>query len=390
MSSSSSTKRKICVVTGSRADYGLLKPLIGLIRQNHLCELQIVVTGMHLAPEFGRTLQHILEDGFAIDAEVDSLLSSDSRVAVAKSVGIGTQGFADAFHRLSPDLIVILGDRYEIFAAATAAMMLQIPLAHIHGGEVTEGAIDESIRHAITKMSHLHFTAAEAYRLRVVQMGENPDLVFNVGAPGLDLAAGSVLKCRRELESALQFSFFDCNFLLTFHPETLSERAAEDDARQILAALDQFPEAAVIVTLPNADPTGRALGRKFQQYASKNENRVLLVPNLGPLYFDVIHAVDVVVGNSSSGLIEVPFFKKPTVNIGDRQKGRLRADSIIDCCCRAEKIVEAIRKALQVTKSNAEHLFESPYGLPGASQKIMKHLVSADLSLLKRKPFFTM
>lgn len=380
-------KRRICIVTGSRADYGLLKTLMQEIKSDASLNLQILATGMHLAPEFGKTIDCIKEDGFEINEAVESLLSGDSFAAVAKSVGLGLIGFADAFSRQHLDLVVVLGDRFEIFAAASAAMFLRLPLAHIHGGELTEGAIDESIRHAITKMSHLHFTSTEVYRQRVIQMGEDRERVFNVGAPGLDLAAAAKKISRLELIDALKFPFMNRNILMTYHPETLDVRAAVDSVSQVLEALSAFPEHGILITMPNADATGRAVGNVLQNFAAQHQDRVKLVPNLGVLYFSAIQEVDLVLGNSSSGVIEVPYFRKPTVNIGDRQKGRLRAPSVIDCPCESKAIIAAIHSASEISKFAPDDVFESPYGTAGASKKIKDIIGSFDFACLQRKPF---
>jgi UDP-hydrolysing UDP-N-acetyl-D-glucosamine 2-epimerase len=387
MASTEFNKRRICIVTGSRADYGLLKTLMHEIRNDAKLELQILATGMHLASEFGRTIDRIKEDGFEINEPVESLLSGDSYASVAKSVGMGIIGFADALSRLKPDLVVVLGDRFEIFAAASAAMFLRLPLAHIHGGEVTEGAMDESIRHAITKMSHVHFTSTEIYRQRVIQMGEDGERVFNVGAPGLDLATMTHRVSRTELMDALQFQFQDHNILVTYHPETLDIRDAETSVAEVLRALETFPEYGLLITMPNADASGRAVAKALQEFAAKHRHRAKLLPNLGELYFSAIQEVDFVLGNSSSGIIEVPFFKKPTVNIGDRQKGRLRADSVIDCLCETSAIIAAMQKAASINKTPPAGIFVSPYGSAGASRKIKDILGSLDLARIQRKPF---
>ena len=379
--------RHICVVSGSRADYGLLKTLMREIQTDSQLVLQTIVTGMHLAPEFGFTISNIRADGFQIDEEIDSLLAGDSANSIAKSVGLGMIGFADALKRLKPDILVVLGDRFEILAAASAAMLMRIPLAHIHGGEVTEGAVDESIRHAITKMSHMHFTSTEEYRQRVIQLGENPQLVWNVGAPGLDLAAHSPRLGREKLARKLNFNFREQNMLVTFHPETLSEQSATDSIREVLKALEYFVDFGLVFTMPNADAAGRQLANEIRGFVSRHAERAILVESLGEDYFSMIEAVDLVVGNSSSGLIEVPFFHRFTVNIGDRQKGRLKATSVLDCACRTELIQEKILEALNLNKQASATHFQSPYGIEGASKRIKNQLEKVDLKTLKTKPF---
>ena len=295
-------------------------------------DLQLLVSGSHLAPEFGETWRQITADGFAIDAQVDMCLSSDEPVAVAKSMALGLAGFAEALDRLKPDLLVVLGDRYEALAAAEAAMLLRVPIAHIHGGEATEGAIDDSIRHAITKMAHLHFAAAELYRERILQLGEAPERVFTVGAPGLDHIDNTKLIDRRELERELGFQFGDRNLLVTYHPATLDPASPAAAVRRLLDALDRMPEVRVIMTKSNADVGGRAINAAIDDYASQRPGRVLAVSSLGQQrYLSVMAQVDAVVGNSSSGIIEAPAMGKPTVNIGPRQQGRVRAPSVIDC-----------------------------------------------------------
>lgn len=340
--------KKICVVTGTRAEYGLLTPLLKEIQQDADFHLQLIVTGTHLSPAFGLTYQQIEEDDFLIDAKIDMLVSSDSAVGVAKSVGLAVLGMAEAMDRLQPDLVLMLGDRYEILAAAQAAMLLGVPIGHIHGGERTEGAIDESIRHAVTKMAHLHFTAAEEYRNRVIQMGEHPDRVFNVGALGIEGIRRMQLLSPKEVERALDFSFRKKNFLVTFHPETLrTEQENLSMLEALLQALDSYPEAGLIITGANADLVGEKINQRLQKYIRTQEKRAVFQMSLGQLrYFSVLQHCDLVIGNSSSGVIEAPFFQKPTINIGNRQKGRLRSLSVVDCEGTANDIQNAISQAL--------------------------------------------
>ena len=377
--------RKICVVTGTRAEYGLLYWLMKEIRDDPELQLQVVATGMHLAPEYGLTYQSIVVDGFVIDATVEMLLSSDTPVGIAKSIGLGVIGFADVLERLKPDVMVVLGDRYEILAAAQAALVARIPVAHIHGGETTEGAIDESIRHALTKMSQLHFVAAEAYRTRVIQLGEHPDRVFNVGALGVENIKRLQLLDRTQLEESLDFLLGSPTFLVTYHPATLGEAAPEDAMSELLAALDRFPEAKVIITKPNSDAGGRILAEMIDDYALKNSGRVAVFTSLGQLrYLSALRLVDAVIGNSSSGIIEAPAFRTPTVNIGERQTGRLKAASIIDCQESTESISAAIREALAPTFREGIREDVSLYGSGATAAQIRDRLKQENLLTTKR------
>lgn len=380
--------RKIAVVTGSRAEYGLLYWLIKEIHESSDLQLQLIVTGSHLSPEFGYTASQIEQDGYPVAAKVEMLLSSDTPVGIAKSMGLGVIGFADALDRLKPDLMVVLGDRYEILSAVQAAMVANIPIAHIHGGELTEGAIDEGIRHAVTKMSHLHFTAAEPYRQRVIQLGEQPDRVFNVGAMGMDNIVKMKLLSREEFEQSIGFRLGKTNMLVTYHPVTLAD-PSKDAFSSLLHALDQFPDAKIILTKPNADTYGRKLIRQIDDYAKANPERVYVSTSLGQLkYLSAIQHVDVVVGNSSSALIEVPFFRKPSVNIGERQKGRLHGESVISCGSSVDEIADAIHQAL--SSEHLEKTRKAPllFGTGGASRKIVKILKQVDTERLIQKKFY--
>jgi UDP-hydrolysing UDP-N-acetyl-D-glucosamine 2-epimerase len=353
------SRRKVCIVTGTRAEYGLLHLLMKEIANDTELELQIVATGMHLSPEFGLTYQIIEDDGFEINEKVEMLLSGDTPVAITKSIGLATIGFADAFERLKPDLLVVLGDRYEMLAAAQSAMVARIPIAHIAGGDTTEGAIDEAIRHSITKMSHLHFVTNDISAQRVLQMGENPKHVYNVGSPGIDQIKCIDLIAKEKLEEALGFRFREKNVLVTFHPVTLDSQPAPDQFEELLRALDRLgDEVGIIITKPNSDTNGRALIQMIDDYVNKRSNAKSYT-SLGQLkYLSTMAVVDAVVGNSSSGLYEAPSFKKPTVNIGDRQKGRLLASSIINCEPIAKDIESAIQKAFELDCSNTMN----PYG----------------------------
>lgn len=381
--------RKVAVITGSRAEYGLLYWVMKNIQESSDMELQVIVTGSHLLAEHGYTIQTILNDGFTVAAKVDMLLSSDTPVGIAKSIGLGVIGFADVFDRLKPDLIVILGDRFEILAAAQAALPARIPIAHIHGGERTEGAIDEGIRHAITKLSHLHFTAAEPYRQRVIQLGEQPDNVFTVGAMGLDNIVRLPLLDRAEFEQAIDFQLGELNFLVTYHPTTLGSTDSAQDFMSLLNALDRFPEAKIILTKPNVDTHHRSLIQLLDEYAAKHPEKVYATASLGQLkYLSAIKHVDVVVGNSSSGLIEVPLFRKPTVNIGERQKGRLAGETVIHCGSTSEEIEQAIRKACSPDHLARTQRAVSLFGEGGASEKIVDIIRRSKLDQLVQKSFY--
>lgn len=379
--------KRICVVTGTRAEYGLLRWLMEGIRQSPKLALQVIATGAHLSPEFGLTYRDIEADGFVIDRKVEMLLSSDTPSGVTKSMGVAMIGFADAFTELRPDLVLVLGDRYEIFSAAAAAAIARIPVAHLHGGETTEGAFDEALRHSITKMAHLHFVAAEAYRRRVIQLGEDPARVFLVGGLGIDNMLKLDLLDRAALEAALDFKLGPKNLLVTFHPATLEPGAAAGQMDELLAALDALQDTHLIFTMPNADTEGRALSRQLEAYAACRPNAKVYA-SLGQLrYLSAIAHVDAVVGNSSSGLAEVPSFRKATVNIGDRQKGRLKAQSVIDCAPDREGIKAALAQAYSANFQASLGQVVSPYGDGGASQKILHILESHDFSGSLKKTF---
>ena len=381
--------RKICVVTGTRAEYGLLYWLMKEIESDSELQLQLIVTGMHLSPEFGLTYQVIEQDGFHIDAKVEMLLSSDTSVGITKSMGLGVIGFAEALDRLRPDIMVVLGDRYEVFAATQAAMIGKVPIAHLHGGESTEGAMDEAIRHAITKMSQIHFVAAEPYKRRVLQLGENPEVVFNVGALGLDNIIKLPLLNQENFEKTIDFSLGEVNFLVTYHPVTLGEDLPEEQLQKLLAALDCFPTANIIFTKANADADGRIINKMLGTYCSLNESRAKLFSSLGQVrYLSAIQHVDVVIGNSSSGLLEVPFLQKPTVNIGNRQGGRLKASSVIDCEEDTEGIIQAIKTALSPEFGEIVHKNVSPYGMGNASVSIKETLKHIQLDHILVKKFY--
>jgi UDP-hydrolysing UDP-N-acetyl-D-glucosamine 2-epimerase len=381
--------RTICAVTGSRADYGLLSPVLRGLRDSEKFELKIVATGMHLSPEFGLTYRVIEENGFRLDEKVEMLLSSDSEIGVAKSIGLGVIGFADSFERLEPDLVMLLGDRFEIFAAAQAAMVERIPLAHLFGGDTTEGAFDEMIRHSLTKMSHIHFVTNSESERRVCQMGENPELVFNVGSPGLDVIKEITYLGREELEKNLKIAFQKVNILLTFHPSTLEGYSSQGQIKELFSALEEVEsthkDVALIFTQSNADTEGRLIGAMIEEFARKGKHRSSFVSLGQERYLSMMRAVDVVVGNSSSGLYEAPAMEVPTVNIGDRQKGRLRATSVIDCRAERGEILQAIQDAMDMDCSG----IANPYGDGESGRRIVETLESIpSFSALLQKRFF--
>lgn len=383
--------RKVCVVTGTRAEFGLLRWLMGEIQSHPQLELQVIATGMHLSPEFGSTYREIEEAGFEIDARVEMLLSSDTNTAVTKSMGLGVIGFADAYERLAPDIVVVLGDRFEIFAATSAAMIAGVPVAHLHGGETTEGAFDEAIRHSITKMSHLHFVAAEEYRQRVVQLGEHPDRVFNFGGMGVDAIKRIKLLSREELERSLELSFGEKSLLVTFHPVTLEGGASSAaQMNELLAALEELNDITLIFTMPNADTGGRELSAMVRKFAESRSN-ARVYTSLGQLrYFSCLSQVSGVVGNSSSGLLEAPAFHIGTVNIGDRQKGRLKASSVIDCEPNRKAIAAALEKLYSADFQAGLASAFNPYGNGGASEAIAKVLAEYPLENIRKKAFYNL
>jgi GDP/UDP-N,N'-diacetylbacillosamine 2-epimerase (hydrolysing) len=379
--------RKICVITGARSDYGLLRWVMQGIKDDPELTLQIIATGMHLSPEFGLTYQAIEQDGFRIDRKIEMLTSSDTAVGIAKSMGLGMIGFADALCELKPDLIVVLGDRFEIFAAVSAALVARIPVAHLHGGEATEGLIDEAIRHSITKMSQLHFVAAEAYRQRVIQLGEQPDHVFLVGGLGIDSIKNLQLLTRPELESSLDFKFGVKNLMVTFHPVTLEMATAASQMQELLAALAELKDTNLIFTLPNADTDGRTLIRMVHNFIEQHP-KARAYTSIGQLrYLSCIAQVDGVLGNSSSGLLEVPSFKKGTINIGDRQRGRLQAESVINCEPTQSSISTAITQLYSADFQAALLKVTNPYGEGGASRVIVSTIKSISLNKILKKRF---
>ena len=350
--------------------------------------LQLIVSGTHLEKAFGETWRQIDSDGFRIDAKIFMKLDSDRPAAIAKSMGLALAGCAEALERLKPDIMVVLGDRYEALAAAEAATLCSVPLAHIHGGEASEGAIDDAMRHAITKLSHLHFTAAESYRQRIIQMGESVDRVFNVGAPGLDHIARVALATREQFEHETGFRFGEQNIVVTYHPETLSAGATQNGISALLSALEKMPDVHVLFTKANADFGGRLVNAAIEAWVKHHDGRALLVHSLGQrLYLSAIALCDAVVGNSSSGLIEAPALGRPTANIGARQNGRLRASSVIDCAADAASIEAAISRALLPEARLAAERGDNPYGMGGASARIKAVLSTAPIDGLLNKSF---
>ena len=365
-------RKKICVVTGSRAEYGLLFPLLEKLKSDKFFQLQLVATGMHLSPEFGLTYNEIEKDGFRIDSKVEMLLSSDTEVGVIKSIGIGVIGFADALTQLKPDWLVVLGDRFEIFAAVAAALIARIPVIHLYGGEVTEGAFDDSLRHSISKMSNLHFTSTTTYRKRVIQLGEHPERVFSVGALGLDNIRQMKLLSKSELEHQLGFQFKKNNLLVTFHPVTLENNTSQNQFQNLLDALSKFKDTQIVFTKANADTQGRMVNKLIDEYVMLHPENSVAFISLGQLrYLSLMNQVQAVVGNSSSGIVETPSFKIPTVNIGDRQKGRINAPSILNCLPEQKKVFMSLKKALSPEFRELCKTVVNPHGDGKASQRII-------------------
>lgn len=379
--------RKICVVTGSRADYGLLRLVMQGIKDDPELTLQVVATGMHLSPNFGLTYKEIEADGFSIDSKVEVLNSSDTALGIAESMSKGLVGCAEAFSHLQPDVILILGDRFEIFTAVAAAVVARIPIAHLHGGETTVGAFDEAFRHSITKMSHLHFVASEEYRKRVIQLGENPINVFLVGGLGVDGIKNITLLSKEELEISLGIQFQPKSLLITFHPVTLDDETLDNQMKELLSALSNLSDTTLIFTMPNADTGGLRLIQMIEEFVASHPNAHSFTSLGQKHYLSCIAQVDGVVGNSSSGLTEAPSFKKGTINIGIRQLGRLQASSVINC----EPMEEQIRAALVKLYSNgfktSLEMTSNPYGEGGASFRVVKVLKDAPLDKIIQKTF---
>lgn len=371
--------KKVCVVTGTRAEYGLLKPVIHKLFYSEQIELQLVATGMHLSPEFGLTYQEIERDGYTITSKIEMLLGSDTASGITKSMGVALIGFADYFEAYKPDMLLILGDRYEMLAVAVAATIARIPIAHIHGGETTEGAIDEAIRHSITKMSHLHFTATEEYRKRVIQLGEHPTRVFNVGALGVENVKNVSLMEKAELEENIRFTFSDKTLMVTYHPVTLENMTSGEQFQTLLEVIDANKEVKVIFTKANADTDGKSINAMIDEFVGKNSDRCVAFTSLGQLrYLSALKYCCTVVGNSSSGIIEAPSFGIPTVNIGDRQRGRVCAKSVISCGNDRNAIEQALTIALSSDFRKEMMDVENPYEGSNTSEQIID-IISKEL-----------
>mgnify|MGYP000272023674 FL=1 len=354
--------KRIGIMTGTRAEYGLLKSLMQEINKDNDLELYLIVSGMHLSPEFGMTYKEIEEDGFQINAKVEMLLSSDSPAGISKSIGLGVIGFADEFQRADLDMLILLGDRYEALSAAICALVMRIPIAHLHGGELTEGAIDEGIRHSITKMSYLHFTSTEQYRNRVIQLGENPERVFYVGALGVENIKKINLMTKEELERSIHFEIDENTVVVTYHPVTLENNTVEEQFLNLLEVLDRNPKIRMIFTKANADTNGRIVNELIDKYAAQNSERACAFVSLGQKrYLSALKYCRIVIGNSSSGIIEAPSFGKPIINIGDRQKGRICADSVINCGYTQQEIQQAMETALTEEFENKARNCRNPY-----------------------------
>ncbi len=367
--------KKICVFTGTRAEYGLLKPLMMEIEEDSSLKLQIIASAAHLSPEFGLTYKEIEQDGFKIDEKIEMLLSSDTSISISKSIGLGMIGYGEAINRLNPDIAIILGDRFEAIGFALTCAVHIIPIAHCYGGEITKGAVDEFFRHAITKLSYLHFVSTEEYRRRVIQLGEEPDRVFTVGALGIDNIKKMNLLSKKDLEKRLNFHFNKYNLLVTFHPVTLEKNDFCEQFKNLLTILSELEDTNIIFTKANADAKGRRLNKLIDEYVKKNSRRSVAFTSMGQLlYLSAMQYMDAVVGNSSSGIIEAPSLNIPTINIGIRQHGRIKAESIIDC----NPTLKDIRSAFEKLYS---HKFQAqlgnivnPYGDGNSAQKIKKIL----------------
>ena len=381
-------KRKICVVTGSRAEYGLLYWILKEVEADKNLKLQLIVTGMHLSSKFGLTYKEIEKD-FKIDKKIDMQLSSDTSICISRSMGIAQTSFSEAYNELKPNIILVLGDRYEIFSAASAAMIARIPIAHIHGGEATEGLIDEAIRHSITKMSHLHFTATEEYSKRVIQLGEDPSKVFNVGGLGIENIKRLKLLTKEEFEKSIHFKLNIKNILVTFHPVTLENKTSKKQFKEILSSINELEDTNIIFTKTNSDIDGRIINLIIDEYTSKNSDKSIAFASMGQLNFlSALQHIDFIIGNSSSGLLEAPSFKIGTINIGDRQKGRIKAKSVIDCLPDKKNIKRTIKKIYSNEFQKLLRNVKNPHGDGRASQKIVKVLKAVPLENLLKKVFF--
>lgn len=384
-------KRKICVVTGSRAEYGILRNLMAAIKADPELQLQVIATNQHLSKLQGETYKEIERDGFTIDYKVYMAddEAPDNANSTAKSISRGVSGFADAFDALHPDLLLILGDRYEMLAVASTALIYKIPIAHLHGGEITEGAFDDAIRHAISKMSHLHFTSTETYRNRVIQLGEQPERVFNVGALGVENVIKNDFMSKEEIENSLNFKLTDKCFLCTYHPVTLSNMSSEVQVLNLLEALDGYKDYHIIFTYSNSDTNSQIIIKRIQEYVDKNTDRCMFIPSLGQRrYFSALKHMTAVLGNSSSGIIEVPSFGIPTLDIGDRQKGRIAADSVIHCGYSVDEIKEGLEKVVNLSNSSNLSNISNPYYKEGTCAAILNTIKTYPLENLVQKSFY--
>ena len=380
--------RKVCVVTGTRAEYGLLSRLMWLIRADHDLTLQIIATNMHLSPEFGLTYKEIEADGFTIDEKVPMPKLADTSNGIVKSMAVELSGIADAYEELRPDLIVILGDRYEMLVAATAALVYKIPIAHIHGGEITEGAFDDAIRHAITKMSHLHFTSTEEYRKRVIQLGEQPDKVFHVGSLGVENIKKTSLMSKDDIEKSLGFNLKPQTVLATYHSVTLSDQIAIDE---LLTVLSEEKNIRILFTMPNSDTGGAYISEKINEFVAKNKERAIAFTSLGvKRYLSAMPHVAAVIGNSSSGIIEAPSFRIPTLNIGNRQKGRVICDSVVSCNNDSASIKKGLNKVLSRQMADIARNIQNPYEKENTAQSICDIIKNHPLGNLIKKSFYNL
>jgi len=382
------SKRKICIVTGSRADYGLLYWVIKEIEKDKNLKLQLIATGMHLSSKYGSTYKEIEKD-FKIDKKINISLSSDTSEDISRSMGIALPAFSKAYNKLKPDIIVVLGDRFEIFSAVSSAMISRIPIAHIHGGEATEGLMDEAIRHCITKMSHIHFTATDEYSKRVIQLGEAPNKVFNVGGTGIENIKRLKFLTKEEFEKSIKFKLNIKNILVTFHPVTLENKTSKKHFQEILNSLDELKDTNIIFTKANSDLDGKIINQMIDQYTKKNLDKSISIASLGQLnYLSALKHIDFMIGNSSSGISEAPSFKIGTINIGDRQNGRIKAESVIDCLCNEKDINRAIKKVYSDEFKNLLKNVKNPYGNGRSSKKIIKVLKTVKLDNILKKNFF--
>ncbi|RDX35498.1 UDP-N-acetylglucosamine 2-epimerase (hydrolyzing) [Arcobacter sp. HD9-500m-PIT-SAG03] len=384
------SKRKICVVTATRAEYGLLYWLMKEIKDDEDLQLQLLVTGIHLCEEFGNTYKEI-EKEFKIDKKIDISLTNDSAVGICKSMGIAQSSFSKAFYELNPDIVVILGDRYEMLSVSIAAMISNIPIAHLHGGELTQGVYDDAIRHSITKMSHLHFTATAEYKNRVIQLGEDPNRVFNVGGLGIDNINKINLLSKEDFEKSINFKLNQRNLLVTFHPVTLENESSQVQFQELLDALDNLENTNIILTYANADTNGRIINEMIESYVKNHKETCIAFKSLGQLlYLSALQFMDAVVGNSSSGLLETPSFNIFTINIGNRQEGRIKANSVIDCEANKTSILESIIDIYSNKNKNKLEKIVNPYGCGGASVKIKNVIKSFNLDHILNKTFYNL